>query len=416
MLLSKFINKKQGIIFLTLIMILAFGRGPLQQYGLLIISFILVVSLFIFNKSFPKIKRVCFSGWDLFPALYLLVWLYGVLLGFTLGNKTIYVVSNFAGMVGYFFYYLLLISKVRKESLFNIVFYISIFILFQNIILSILLYVFNVYIYHSDNFFIGVFFGDFTGGSSTGQTRMLSGSQLMVFPLFVLSLSYCLMPSLKSTEKFKLLRNHNLICFLLTTYVVIFLPASKGFVLAGIVLFVFVVILSKSRSGKVNLKKTVILFTLFTVVLVVLLSTGYINIITSMFAQEDDANVARYTQLFFLLQDIDVLGKGLGAVVENAIRNQEKPYGFELTYINVIHKFGAVSVLLFFSYAYTLLKIFREYNANVIEKKYILTSLGLICFIFPSIGNPYLLSVQSVLMHVIALYLLRRDAEFIGKI
>ncbi|TWX71923.1 hypothetical protein ESZ36_01445 [Colwellia demingiae] len=415
MLSNKSLCKKHAVIFFTLIIILAFGRGAVQQYGVLISSYILVLTFFIFNKSFPKIKRVYFSYWDFFPAIFLLVWLYGVLLGLALGNKLSYIVANFAGMVGYFFYYLLLISKIRKESLYVIVIYISIFILFQNIILSILLYVFNVFIYYGENLLIAVFFGYFKGGSSTGQIRMLAASQMMVFPLFVLALSYSLIPSLKYAEKLKLLKSHHLLFVFLATYVVIFLPASKGYVLAGMILLLYIFIFSSASSGKVNVKKTIILFTLLTLVLVILLSTGYINIISSMFAKDDESNIARYAQLYSLLEDIDVWGKGLGATVKNASRNPEKPYGFELTYINMIHKFGVMSLLLFFSYAYTMIKIFKEYKANVIEKKYILTSLGLMCFIFPSIGNPFLFSVQCVLMHVISLYFLRRDNKFSRK-
>lgn len=415
MLPNNLLCKKHAVIFFTLITILAFGRGTVQQYGVLISSYVLVLFLFIFNPSFPKIPKVKFSNCDLLPSVFLFVWLYGVLLGFALGNKLSYIVANFAGMLGYFFYYLLVISKVEKKSIYKIIFYISIFILCQNVILSILLYVFNVFIYYGENVFIGVVFGYFKGGSSTGQIRMLAASQMMVFPLFVLSLSYCLIPNLRCKEKFKLLRNYYVLVFILATYVVLFLPASKGYILAGIVLSLYIFIFSSARSGKVNLKKTIVLVSLFILVTLVLFSTGYVNIITSMFAENDEANIERYAQLYFLLEDIDIIGKGLGATVKGASRSLEKPYGFELTYINLVHKFGAASLFIFIAYAYTLIKIFKEYKANVIEKKYILMSLGLICFIFPSIGNPFLFSVQCVLMHVVALYLLRRDTNIYRK-
>ena len=49
--------------------------------------------------------------------------------------------------------------------------------------------------------------------------------------------------------------------------------------------------------------------------------------------------------------------------------------------------------------------IYIEYKKRLILKKYIYASIGLMAYLFPSIGNPILFGPQAVIMHIIALYL-----------
>lgn len=404
-------DKKSIIVFFAIIMILALGRSSAQMYFILAFSYLSVAVLWLLNRDFPKLKFVNASSFDILPAIFLFVWLYGVWLGLLLGNDVGYVFSNFAGMVGYFFYYLLVVSNISKDSLYKLTVYIAMFVLLQNVVLSILLFLFDVYIYYGENYLIATFFGYFSGGSSTGQTRMLSISQLVVFPLVVLGLGYSINRSLRGEERIRFLRKHYFFLLVMAIYVVIFLPASKGFVLAGCVLFSLTFYVNRAPLGMVNLKRVAMLAFILVALLLVFLLSGYINIITKMFDSDDVANVARFDQLDYLLTDLRFFGNGLGAIVEGSVRNLEKPYGFELTYLNLMHKFGFLSLFVIFVYLYTFKRAITQFRKKNIDKKYILTSIGLMAYTVPSIGNPFLMSCQGVIMHVIALYLLRPEGR-----
>lgn len=406
--LSRF-NKKQLIILFAIVSILAFGRSSIQMYVIVAFTYLSLLFLYVYNQNFPKVRRLNLMLFDYIPLLIFGVWLYGIFLGLFLGNNKQFVFMNFAGMTAYLIYYCLLITNFSKEFIYKLVIYIGLFILIQNIIISILLFVFNVNVYYGDNKIIGVLFGYFLGGSSTGQIRVLSPSQLIVFPIFTITLAYFFNKHLKRYENIKFLKNFTTVYLFLSIFTVIFLPASKGYVLAGVAIFLFVILFSETAKGKINLKRSAFIFILFISLLVILNFSGYINIITSMFDEDDVSNIARYSQLTFLIEDMKLFGNGLGSLVEGSSRNADKPYGFELTYINIIHKFGIISLILFLIYLYTIIKIYVEYKKNLICKRYIYASMGLMAYLFPSIGNPILFGPQAVVMHVLALYLLRKD-------
>ena len=110
----------------------------------------------------------------------------------------------------YRFYYFLLLVKISKELIYKVIIYIGLFILTENIIVAILLFAFDVNIYYGHNQYVNIFFGNFLGGSSTGQIRIYSPSQLVAFPIFTLSLAYLLKKKLKINEiRMALMRNHS---------------------------------------------------------------------------------------------------------------------------------------------------------------------------------------------------------------
>ena len=88
----------------------------------------------------------------------------------------------------------------------------------------------------------------------------------------------------------------------------------------------------------------------------------------------------------------------------------EFAYGFEISYLNLIHKFGFFSIFLFIGYAICIVlpinRIFKNVNKNV---NYLV--IGLMSFLFPALGNPMLFSASSCMMHCIAMYFLRDEEE-----
>src|SRR5690606_12706420 len=130
------------------------------------------------------------------------------------------------------------------------------------------------------------------------------------------------------------------------------------------------------------------------------------NILTAMFSTNDEANIDRYEQLYFLLNDLTFWGKGSGAVISGYSRNVDKPYGFELSYLNLVHKVGVMAIFVILAYASLIIRSFSQIAANY-NTKYAIAALGAMTYLFIAIGNPLLFAPQSVLLHCCALYFLR---------
>ncbi|MDD2493998.1 MAG: hypothetical protein PHE29_02280 [Tissierellia bacterium] len=262
--------------------------------------------------------------------------------------------------------------------------------------------------------FVGIhlpsFFDAKIGFSSTGQFRIYYTNLAVIYPLLGLSLYQFLY----SNKEYKLLGLNNrivsLIFFLISFFALFFLSSSKGFTLGGI--FVIFAIFSFSYGSQLQryrLHISFFIFILFTLLLIFfLVEFNYINIITDMFKSDDVSNVARYDQLGFMIADLKFWGQGLGAVVPGYISSSDSPYGFELTFINTIHKFGVFSIVLFYNWIYMFYFLFKKCwrKKNVINNVIMLSSLG---YLFPAIGNPVLFHPSLVMLNAIVLYHIKNE-------
>ena len=108
-----------------------------------------------------------------------------------------------------------------------------------------------------------------------------------------------------------------------------------------------------------------------------------------------------------LIEDFTMFGKGLGAVVPNYSRDI-LGYGFELSYHNIVHKFGIISLFIFASFLtpvfYSLYKIFTRSS-----KIYSYLPLVFMLYLLPSWGNPTIFAPVSVILHCLTLYFIRLD-------
>ena len=400
----------QKIISFFLISILCFANSALIQYPLFILLMVLLLTYNFFSPR-PFVVKIPRTSWhDAVALLFLICWLYGVVVGLLSGNKVNYIFANFAGMIFYILYFIMIRFNVSKEKLFNLLLFASMINLASNLLVKIFQTLLGGQII--DNKIISAIFGTFTTGSSTGQLRLLNINQLVIFVL----LSVLLFRFLQISSRNKHCDNYVLRCSIapafilifLSLYVLVFMSASKGYMLAVIFIlstFFYSTVFNKSFTFG-SLFKFFVGCVFCVVFYGILESLKFSNIIFQMFAQSDESNVIRYIQLAGMIQDLTLLGNGLGAEISGMIRNQAKPYGFELTYINLIHKIGILSIPLFWCYFYSLYKAIIELRKQE-SWHYGAAALGSLCFLFPSIGNPMLFSPQMVALHCAALFLLR---------
>ncbi|MCW1734243.1 hypothetical protein [Anaerorudis cellulosivorans] len=366
---------------------------------------IIIILFFIYTLIIHKIQKITTT--DLIALSFILIWAYGFILGLIKGNNTSYVISNFAGMTCYFIYFVLVRYKIDTQLLVKI-------ILASGFLLGIFAFAFMISIASGNP--IPLVDANISF-SSTGQFRIYFPNLAIIYCLFGISF-YQILYNKKDFQFMGLdKRIISFIYFMLSLITLFFLCASKGFAL-GIIYVIGIIVLfsygSQVKRNKLHLSFFFFIF-LIIILLSVIITSGYFNIITNMFKKEDISNIARYEQLNFLLADLKLFGNGLGATVPGYISNPELPYGFELTFVNVIHKFGIFSIILFFNWIYMFLYLFKQCwnKKNIIANVIMLSSLG---YLFPSIGNPLLFHPSLAILNSIVLYHIKMEKNNAKKV
>lgn len=336
-----------------------------------------------------KHKNIKIELWDLFPAGVIVAWIYGATLGYMHGNDWQLIARTFVGLLLYSFYYLLLLSKISKTNLIRCLLVVSIT---ANITIIWVLSdpAFNT------NFIIG-------------QRILFTPIQLFCFLTVPLS-TYSLISN-KARDLLPL-RHGSKIIFLILALFGIFnsaiLSNSKGFHLSFIFIL-FCILLTLSRK--------VIFWSLVLGYCLLILTHLYpghpldplYKIVVGIISPIDPSNLERYRQLYFLFNDITLLGRGLGSPLSNLyIRDPVFHYSYELSLLNIVHKMGIVSVLILSIYAITLhISLSNLYlRKNLINT---FTAVGCFAFFFLGLGNPSLFAPEASILHSFALYLLRPD-------
>ena len=72
----------------------------------------------------------------------------------------------------------------------------------------------------------------------------------------------------------------------------------------------------------------------------------------------------------FLIREFSPFGNGLGSSLESGYARDNTGYGFELTYLNIIHKLGVFSMALFLYYLSTIILIVYR----ILHRKHLISS------------------------------------------
>lgn len=351
-------------------------------------SFIAAIWILI-SQSYKKIQL---TVWDLLPLGLLAVWLYGAFVGLLSGFQPLLVFRNFFGVVIFSFYYLILFSGISKKEASKTLILIS-------ALASIAIFV-----------SMALRYPEYYRLSQIITARLLfSPIQLLAFapvPLLI----YLLVSKRQRNESLPW-KNAWLICasFLgLVTLTTVVLMKSKGLFLSLIVtqLFLFSILL---RHRIVYL--AIVQYAFF---LVLHAFPGnpldsFYKLAFTIVSPNNPSNIERSLQALYLWDDSTFLGHGLGAALSNFyIRDSALVYSYEHSLLNLVHKFGVLSVVFFMAYLLPFWKILE----NLIRKNETVPSLlalGCMTPFFMGLGNPTLFSPEGVLLHSIALFLLRPE-------
>lgn len=387
------LNAKNSVYYLLLLLLVsAFGiNDTLISYIICAVLLFFVVLFFaVSGRGIPKIRHLI----DFMPAAFFLCWAYGFILGLLSSNELAYTVRNFAGMSLYLSYYIFSYMKLDAKSLVKIVFIAAII----NAIYSYM-HVFWFFFLTDYNYF--------------SYLRLYYSSGLIVISPII----SCFIASIVISEK------NNAYCyggfkgvfwavFLVFPYAVF--SFSKGFLASFVFLIMiywFCVLIKMTTSTRIS----IVAFCYFNLVvgMSVFVSFQFGGDLLFLYSAAEASNMIRSEQLNYLVSEFSFWGNGLGAVPENDyVRNLEFPYGFELSYLNVIHKIGVFSILLFLCYgASVLIPLYNLLTRR--EIYYSSLALGAMMYLVPAYGNPILFGPISAFLHCIAVYWIK--ASFTEK-
>lgn len=376
--------KKELFLEIFIILILFFPLTSEMSY--LLFALLLLTILFIYRKNI----KITFKSSSKLPFLIILIWFYGIIMGFINGNKVQFIFQNFAGMTLYLVFYLLYICKYEYKKLIHLIYQASKFSVYFTLCMWIL-----------------KFYGPLSlidkipllSNYSSGGDNILYSQELLIFIAYGINL-YKILCGYQKKEY-----NSQMMIVIITVLDVFVCIKLSGFVLAFImttIMVVFSFVFTKVKLDKLNI---VLLIISISLIIIILLYSYYNNgIVQSIFDMNDGGNKIRIEQIKLAVSECTLSGNGLGATFHSFIRAEEA-YGMEVTYINLIHKFGIFSLILFYSY----LKIIIISIKNIIKKNNIeeyLLFLIAISFIYPSLSNPFLYGAIPVVLHVSVFYVM----------
>ncbi|EKO3492085.1 hypothetical protein ACRJBZ_003112 [Vibrio fluvialis] len=392
-----------SLVCLMVFSVLIFTLGLTDTKFQYIIILFSLPTIFIFGLIKEKTQSVSFklNQWiDILPALIFIVWLYGLILGLFNNNEPENVLRNFFGMSLYIVYYVFVIFSVSKKALFKTIFLSSVI----NIFYSLIYFISYWFLDGLSNQNI-----DYQGGMSAIYRSYYSIGLLIHLPLISLILLYIFSDKKTCTLPFLKRRFTQITLLILLVFSLVVTTASKGFFLALVILgFLLSLILSlravfsiKSHSGAV-----LFLITLLISIPVIISSTDLGDSISYSFSSSESSNSVRNIQREKILDEISVFGSGLGATLKSGYKRDDSGYGFEVTYENLFHKLGVLSLVVMFIFILTCwMSSINIFKGKSLE--YSVLSLGLMMYLIPSAGNPMLFSPIGVLMHCMAMYFLR---------
>jgi len=381
-----------GLIFIMLITV--FTINYTTHTYLLFIILLLVGFVHIIKKM--KLTK---TNVDFIPILFIFIWLYGFLLGILNNNNINYVIANYFGMVVYIVYFIIISFNIKKDTIVKILIFSSIINITGSIFFSIYQFL-NI-----ENLLNSIM--------TTGQVRFFYFLNMSTFYItMIYTFSIIFIPNkFKNNELSSMnlyFRYETTILLFILSIIALLLSASKGYILGFLVLIVVSFILlfkSYFLTSKSN-KKVIYVYLCILLLIFFLIIFDYDKLFTMIFSDDDTGNIVRYKQIDLLFNDLTFFGKGLGAEIAN--NDDGNTYGFELSYLNILHKFGIMAIFILFGYIATIYLIFKNFTKNIIRSLIALSCMG---YLLPSVGNPIIFAPINVILHVLALLIINNKEK-----
>ncbi|MBU4349007.1 hypothetical protein KJ830_07720 [bacterium] len=397
-------------LFLSLVLVYGMELGD-TPYFVLFLSMSLIVGGYLIKffqgrsigfrlnfliKDFSPVDKFLSSTLIWLWLLIIVSWLIGVLIGLVNGVDPSLVFRNFFGLVVYIIFPVMLIVSPSLRSLIIMLFLAGIVQMCYGFERSYWLIInpaaFSNVLYS---------FSELRSFYNTGF--------IVIFPLFMVGVARQLLPKHYFPNNYgqMVTRLSNSLIFTLLTLIALVVPAmSKAYILETTILFLSVVFFSISYSLKTGrIHKNIMLLVFLVVLLYLLLPSSFYEVIIHSYSSQEVSNFIKIEQFGYLASELTFFGNGLGSSLRSGYAAAPRGYGFELTYVNIVHKLGVFSIFLFSSYVITLMVAW----IRIVRRVYIFESLfviGLMGYLVVGAGNPILLATSAVILHCVAMYIL----------
>jgi len=396
-------------LFLSLISVYGKELGDTPYFVLMIMSVLIIINRTV-NAAFgwslvlktnfrhrghSKIDKLFSKTLILVLAGVVMSWGYGALLGVINLVPFEYVFRNYFGLLLYLLVpIIIMVSPNSKELIYTVMLagLVQAAYGFTSVITGLL--------YDPYRFLIESNFYEARSLYSTGYVA--------IFPLFTLTFAMLILPKKSYLGFFnKTISTGKLTIVCLLSLCALIVPSmSKGYMLAAILLAALLIAISLYYSiitRKVNRRQLLII--LFVLAFSSYLTIFHSDLIVYNFSSSEDSNFVRSEQYSYLIAELDWLGHGLGSSLASGYARDETGYGMELSYLNLIHKLGVLSVFLFTSYFITIVvSVLRIIRGIALSES--IFSIGLMGYLIVGAGNPVLISPTGVTLHSIAIYIL----------
>jgi hypothetical protein len=355
---------------------------------------------FIFSKRIFQIKdNVGFKNLDLIPLTFIIIWIYGIIIGYINEVPQIYLFRNFAGMFVYVVYYTFRSYRIDVNIIYKTISWVALIGFFELIYILI-------------------------RSLSTGSILLVTGERLLFCALqFIVFIPFCVILGnlFFPVGNFKRIfyTNNKLVLAvisILSFVMSVIVSFSKGMILSAGAIIAFLIV-TRILKG-VNKKFGLMIFLVILMIFVIVVQFDLYETLEELFSGREVSNETRNIQLDYIVNDFKFMGNGLGSGLTNSYytRADDAPYAFELSFVNIIHKFGVLAIPLFYGYLKTFYVIFKSLGNDAYKNLGSLFALALMIYIFPSIGNPFLFAPLCVFCHCLALYILRQTSYRINNI
>lgn len=381
-----------NILFLFIASIVLSTVGVSDLYFQYLFYFIFLIFLLFYllarkSISFPRMRYLCYL-----PAFSMLVWLYGLLLAIYNSVQFEAYSRNFAALLLYSFFYVLILIKPKLSALRNLLIWVAVIYA----LISVLIIVGNN---------VGLYNFDVQSEAGLGVFRLYYSIGTLCLFIPVMHLSFALAASSSSS-----IYNHGSlygygqffdIMLWILFLSIIFLNGSKGYIASLFIshaLFIFYRLVNLRWSQ--FLGNLLIVFVCLFVLTICYYHYESLQYILNL---EFESKHPRSIQGAELIGDFSFFGHGLGASITSGYSRDELGYGFELSYHNIIHKFGIFSIIIFSVIFYP----FFVSVANILLNRNLASSIfafSLMIYVIPAYGNPFLISPITVIFNVLALY------------
>ena len=142
-----------------------------------------------------------------------------------------------------------------------------------------------------------------------------------------------------------------------------------------------------------------------------------LGIVNDIFSVSSSGNSKRYYQFQLVFERFKALGNGLGSRMDYAVVNtagsirEIDSYGLEVSYLNLIDKFGILAFPLIYIFAYSYLKPVSMLAKGRGSTEFNIMTIGLLGYLFVALGNPVLFSPYNVVLHIISLLFLKKNCN-----